>query len=74
MADAIVTDVQFVDNAGNPVPVQTSTLPTPSLTDALVDAWFVETFHSVPDLRVEHFNRFAEAVDTLKARLRAQKG
>lgn len=45
----------------------------PAPTDGLVDAWFVETFHGVPDLGVEHYNRFRTAADRLKGRLRAAK-
>jgi aminoglycoside/choline kinase family phosphotransferase len=36
--------------------------------DALVEEWFVETFHGM-DLKVEHYNRFRAAADRLKARL-----
>lgn len=41
--------------------------------DALVEAWFVETFHGIPDLPVHHFNRFRDAADRLKDRLSAAK-
>jgi hypothetical protein len=42
---------------------------TPLPSDLLVEAWFVETFHGLPDLSVAHFNRFRFAADRLKARL-----
>lgn len=48
-------------------------VPAPSPTDALVEVWFVETFHGIPDLPVHHFNRFRAAADRLKARLSAAK-
>jgi len=41
--------------------------------DALLEAWFVETFHGIPDLPVHHFNRFRAAADRLKDRLAAAK-
>jgi hypothetical protein len=41
----------------------------PAPTDPVVEAWFVETFHGLPDLSVENFNRFRFAADRLKARL-----
>lgn len=41
--------------------------PAPS--DLLVESWFVATFHGLPDLSVDHFNRFRAAADRLKARL-----
>lgn len=41
-------------------------------TDALVDAWFVETFHN-QGFDAPLFNRFRAAADELKRRLRAQK-
>lgn len=43
----------------------------PALTpdsDAIVDAWFVETFHNI-GLDTPSFNRFRAAADRLKARL-----
>lgn len=58
-------DAQSVEAAPEAAP--------PSATDVAIEAWFVETFHGVPDLRVEHFNRFREAVDRLKARLRQKE-
>lgn len=45
----------------------------PAPTDAVVDAWFLETFHNLPGLSVEFFNRFTTARDVLKARLRAKE-
>lgn len=45
----------------------------PSPVDRVVDSWFVETFHGIPDLKVEHFNRFRAAADRLKDRLSAVK-
>lgn len=44
--------------------------PRPS--DAIVEAWFVETFHN-RGLHVEDFNHFRRQVDALKARLAAAK-
>jgi hypothetical protein len=52
----------------DPVVVQ-----TPRPLDAVVEAWFVETFHGIPDLPVHHFNRFRSAADRLKDRLSAAK-
>lgn len=44
-----------------------------SASDAVVDAWFFETFHNVPLLSTELFNRFNSARDELKKRLRAEE-
>lgn len=41
--------------------------------DLVVEAWFLETFYGVHDLKVEHFNRFRQAADRLKDRLAAAK-
>lgn len=41
--------------------------PAPE-SDAVVDAWFVETFHNI-GLDTPSFNRFRAAADLLKARL-----
>lgn len=40
-------------------------------TDSVVEAWFVETFHNVPNLSTELFNRFAAAKERLKELLRS---
>lgn len=53
--------------------VEPAYVAPPSETDRLVEAWFVETFHGIQDLPVEHFNRFRAAADRLKARLSAAK-
>lgn len=61
-------------------PVASTTLPPgaaasfsePTATDAMVEAWFVETFHNL-GLPGELFNRFRRAADDLKARLRAKE-
>jgi hypothetical protein len=37
---------------------------------ALVDAWFIDTFHNRPSYSVEEFNRLQEAKKTLKDSLR----
>ncbi len=45
---------------------------TPSPTDVLVDAWFVDTFHN-RGFDAPQFNRFRAAADDLKARLRGKE-
>ena len=35
--------------------------------------WVTETFHNVPGLTTEHFNRFRDAADRYVARLRAKE-
>jgi len=35
--------------------------------------WFVETFHNVPGLTTELYNRFRAAADEFKARLRVKE-
>lgn len=42
--------------------------PAPHPSAAIVDAWFLETFHGLP-LSTDLFNRFNAARDVLKARL-----
>lgn len=56
-----------------PAGVEAVVVPAPRPLDVLVEAWFVETFHGIPDLQVQHFNRFRAAADRLKARLAAAK-
>jgi hypothetical protein len=77
------TSAPVMDTA-TPVPalgMATATVPlsdmpavvveTPSPTDELVDAWFVETFHNLgPQLSDQMLARFIAARDVLKARLR----
>jgi hypothetical protein len=48
-------------------------VPAPRPLDLVIEAWFVETFHGIPDLPVHHFNRFRAAADRLKDRLAAAK-
>jgi hypothetical protein len=47
--------------------------PAKAPSDAVVDAWFVETFHNLPGLTTDWFNRFRIAADSLKTRLRAKE-
>lgn len=56
-----------------PPEVDLVVVAAPAPTDRVVEAWFVETFHGIPDLGVEHFNRFRAAADRLKVRLSAAK-
>lgn len=53
-------------------PEQPEQAPEPSPVDVAVDAWFVENFYNAgPDLSAALFNRFTQAKEALKARLKA---
>jgi len=58
----VETDV--TNPAVRPIP------PVPSRFDAVVDRWFVETFHNI-GLQTELFNRFRAAADALKREIAA---
>lgn len=70
--------VKFVDEAGNELDVRPApplyaldAPPPPPLSDALVDAWFAETFHNLA-LPTDLYSRFYAAKERLKAQLRGE--
>lgn len=51
----------------------TSNIDVKIASDEIVDQWFIENFHGVIGLTTEMYNRFYEAKESLKQKLKETK-